>query len=97
MAETVKIFGMPFTINYCERPDETDLDVAGLIVYDKQEIRIRKGLKREYAEYVKMHELVHAIFFALSIDQDETDVDRLARCFYTALKDNPKFFKAIIE
>jgi predicted metal-dependent peptidase len=94
--EKVKIGGLTYTVIFTAQPNESDSDVDGIVVYEKQEIRLKAGFAKEYTEKVFLHEVIHAIInhFQISFKgQDEFVTETMAHGIYMIYKDNPNMFK----
>ena len=94
--EKVKVGGLTYTVIFTAEPKESDGDVDGIVVYEKQEIRLKTGLAKEYTEKVFLHEVMHAIIkhFQISFKgQDEFVTETMAHGIYMIYKDNPNMFK----
>ena len=93
VTNTVKIGGQTFKVT---RPDECTTEnrnCDGQIIYGKGIIELRNDLKGDYLEYVFLHEIFHGIYEHCGFQQNENEVDRLARALYMVIKDNPDIFK----
>ena len=94
--EKVKIGGLTYTVIFTAQPKESDANVDGLIVYDKQEIRLKTGLAKEYTEKVFLHEIMHAIISHFQISfkgLDEYVTETMTHGIYMLYKDNFDMFK----
>ena len=94
--EKVKVGGLTYTVIFTAQPQESDCNTDGLVVHEKQEIRIKSGLAKEYTEKVFLHEVMHAIInhFQISFKgQDEFVTETMTHGIYMFHKDNPDVFK----
>ncbi|HEM7410732.1 TPA: hypothetical protein U2J23_003297, partial [Clostridioides difficile] len=71
---------------------EEDCAVEGQIFYQKQEIRIKNNVGKEYKEKVFLHEVIHALFEHACIEQDEIIIERLSSVLHEFIKDNSIIF-----
>jgi len=90
--ERVKIGGIIYTVRLMDNVSEEDRQVDGYILYDKQEIRIKKGMPEDYTGKVFLHEVLHGVLNFCALEQDEAIVERLANCLHQVLKDNKLHF-----
>ena len=68
----------------------------GFCDYDTQTIGVTAGLAKDHMADVILHEIIHALYFAMGLkeDSDEENVaHRIATGICTVFKSNPKFFK----
>jgi len=89
--EIIKIGGIDYNIRLVDTCDEDDLNIDGKIIFDKQEIRIKKGLEKQYGESILLHEIIHGIFEFCGWEQNEENVTRLSNALYQVLRDNNIF------
>ena len=70
---------------------ESDISDYGMIDYETQTIRIRKGLGKDAKSVTVWHEVIHAILYNMGhLDHDEVLVDGIAHGLLQCLRDNPK-------
>lgn len=86
--EVIKIGGINYKVKTVTACDEDDLNIDGKILFPIQEIRIKKGLEKQYEENILLHEIVHGIFQFCGWEQNEENVTRLSNALYQVLKDN---------
>lgn len=91
LPEVIKIGGINYKVKIVDVCDEDDFNIDGKIIFDKQEIRIKKGLEKQYGESILLHEIIHGIFEFCGWEQDEENVIRLSNVLYQVLKDNKIF------
>ncbi|MDY3083568.1 MAG: hypothetical protein SOR54_09820 [Clostridioides difficile] len=90
--KTIKVGGISYKIIECDCPSEEDCAVEGQIFYQKQEIRIKNNVGKEYKEKVFLHEVIHALFEHACIEQDEIIIERLSSVLHEFIKDNSIIF-----
>ncbi|KGO14575.1 hypothetical protein NZ45_05995 [Clostridium botulinum] len=90
----VKIGGVNYKVIECNNPSEEEHQVDGMIVYHKQEIRLKNDMKKEYKENIFLHEVIHGIFEYIGFEQDESVVIRLSNALHGFIKDNSEVFKS---
>ncbi|ACQ51726.1 hypothetical protein [Clostridium botulinum] len=90
--DKVKIGGVTYNIIECNNPSEEEHQVDGMIVYHKQEIRLKNDMDKEYKENIFLHEVIHGIFEYIGFEQDESMVIRLSNALHGFVKDNPNIF-----
>ena len=91
MVEEIKIGGIDYTVdflNLSSRLDETHGMSMGFCVFDKNLIEVNENIHIERQKQTIIHEMVHAMFFEIGIDQDEDTVNRLGIILHQVLKDN---------
>ena len=91
LPEVIKIGGIEYRAKLVDACDEDNLNIDGKIIFPKQEIRIKKGLEKQYKENILLHEIIHGIFEFCGWEQDEENVTRLWNALYQGLKDNNVF------
>lgn len=89
--EIIKIGGIDYRIKLVNECDEDDLNIDGKIIFPKQEIRIKKGLEKQYEESILLHEIIHGIFEFCGWVQNEENITRLSNALYQVLRDNALF------
>ncbi len=92
----IKVGGITYTVVFTERPSESNHNVDGNVIFDKQIIRLKTNMAPEYTEVVFIHELIHIITNHASIDfgkNDETITDSMAHVLHQILKDNDLSFR----
>lgn len=90
----VKIGGIIYKVIECVNPSEEDHNVDGMILYNKQELRLKKDMGNEYKENVFIHEIIHGILELIGMEQDENLVVRLSNALHQVIKDNPDVFRS---
>lgn len=94
--DKVKIGGIMFDVVFQDEISEREKEIDGRIIYDKQIIRIKSGMAKEYTESVFLHEVLHGIVIQFQIDfgdNEERNIERLAYAIYQVLKDNDIDFR----
>lgn len=88
MIEEINILGVIYQVNEVDVVDKEEL-CKGKINYITNEIRIDRGLVQSAKEQTLMHEILHAVFDLLGLDEvnaDENKVQGIATgptpCFY---------------
>nr|DAN83880.1 MAG TPA: Protein of unknown function (DUF3920) [Caudoviricetes sp.] len=93
----VEILGVNYEIKELEIIDENP-NVLGQIVYQKQEIQIKKSLLKDMKNSTIIHEIVHGILFhsgKQELNEKEDLVESLSSSIYQVLKSNKKLINSI--
>jgi hypothetical protein len=93
--EKVKIGGITYDVIAVNKPDKTDKNIDGNIVYSSGIINISNGFDEceDYKKEVLIHEITHGILNFLNIDKDEDFVEKFSKSLYMVIVDNPDLFK----
>jgi len=89
--ENIKVGGMTYNIVFTEEPCETNQEADGIVVFNKQVIRLKSNMAPEYTEAVLIHELIHIITKHAAVDfgdNDESITEAMAHVLHQILKDN---------
>jgi hypothetical protein len=93
----VEILGVNYEIKELEIIDENP-NVLGQIVYQKQEIQIKKSLLKDMKNSTIIHEIVHGILFhsgKQELNEKEDLVESLSSSIYQVLKSNKKLITSL--
>ena len=93
----VEILGVNYEIKELDIIDENP-KVLGQIVYQKQEIQIKKSLLKDMKNSTIIHEIVHGILFhsgKQELNEKEDLVESLSSSIYQVLKSNKKLINSI--
>ena len=93
----VEILGVNYEIKELDIIDENP-NVLGQIVYQKQEIQIKKSLLKDMKNSTIIHEIVHGILFhsgKQELNEKEDLVEILSSSIYQVLKSNKKLINSI--
>jgi hypothetical protein len=93
----VEILGVNYEIKELEIIDENP-NVLGQIVYQKQEIQIKKSLLKDMKNSTIIHEIVHGILFhsgKQELNEKEELVESISSSIYQVLKSNKKLINSI--
>ena len=93
----VEILGVDYEIKELEIIDENP-NVLGQIVYQKQEIQIKKSLLKDMKNSTIIHEIVHGILFhsgKQELNEKEDLVESISSSIYQVLKSNKKLINSI--
>ncbi len=93
----VEILGVNYEIKELDIVDENP-NVLGQIVYQKQEIQIKKPLLKDMKNSTIIHEIVHGILFhsgKQELNEKEDLVESLSSSIYQVLKSNKKLINSI--
>ena len=93
----VEILGVNYEIKELEIIDENP-NVLGQIVYQKQEIQIKKSLLKDMKNSTIIHEIVHGILFhsgKQELNEKEDLVESLSSSIYQVLKSNTKLITSL--
>lgn len=93
----VEILGVNYEIKELDIVDENP-NVLGQIIYQKQEIQIKKSLLKDMKNSTIIHEIVHGILFhsgKQELNEKEDLVESLSSSIYQVLKSNKKLINSI--
>ena len=93
----VEILGVNYEIKELDIIDENP-NVLGQIVYQKQEIQIKKSLLKDMTNSTIIHEIVHGILFhsgKQELNEKEDLVESISSSIYQVLKSNKKLINSI--
>lgn len=93
----VEILGVNYEIKELDIIDENP-NVLGQIVYQKQEIQIKKSLLKDMKNSTIIHEIVHGILFhsgKQELNEKEDLVESISSLIYQVLKSNKKLITSI--
>lgn len=93
----VEILGVNYEIKELDIIDENP-NVLGQIVYQKQEIQIKKSLLKDMKNSTIIHEIVHGILFhsgKQELNEKEDLVESVSSSIYQVLKSNKKLINSI--
>lgn len=93
----VEILGVNYEIKELDIVDENP-NVLGQIVYQKQEIQIKKSLLKDMKNSTIIHEIVHGILFhsgKQELNEKEDLVESLSSSIYQVLKSNKKLITSL--
>lgn len=93
----VEILGVNYEIKELDIVDENP-NVLGQIVYQKQEIQIKKSLLKDMKNSTIIHEIVHGILFhsgKQELNEKEDLIESLSSSIYQVLKSNKKLITSL--
>lgn len=93
----VEILGVNYEIKEVDIIDENP-NILGQIVYQKQEIQIKKSLLKDMKNSTIIHEIVHGILFhsgKQELNEKEDLVESISSSIYQVLKSNKKLINSI--
>ena len=93
----VEILGVNYEIKEADIIDENP-NILGQIVYQKQEIQIKKSLLKDMKNSTIIHEIVHGILFhsgKQELNEKEDLVESISSSIYQVLKSNKKLINSI--
>ena len=93
----VEILGVNYEIKELDIVDENP-NVLGQIIYQKQEIQIKKSLLKDMKNSTIIHEIVHGILFhsgKQELNEKEDLVESVSSSIYQVLKSNKKLINSI--
>lgn len=93
----VEILGVNYEIKELDIIDENP-DVLGQIIYQKQQIEIKKSLKKDMKNTTIIHEMIHGILFhsgKQELNKNEDLIESLSNSIYQILKSNKKLITSI--
>lgn len=91
MIDKIKIGGIDYKIKLLDLSSRNEGEHGvsmGFCVYQENTIEINKHLHPERQKQTIIHEMVHAMFCEVGIDQDEDTVNRLGNILHQVLKEN---------
>lgn len=88
----LNIGGIAYRVLLVDEVSEETPAARGMILYEKQEIRIKKGLGPQVISATLLHEILHGIFELYSLDEDEPLIERISNGLYQVLHDNALLF-----
>lgn len=88
----LKVGGTIYTVKQVKEIPESE-DYVGMAYYRDAVIAVDKTLENSVKESVFIHELVHALFNFVGLEQDEEIVTSLGHALYMVIADNPEVFK----
>ena len=93
----VKVGSMVYSVEQHAKVDDGEKLLLGRCFFDKAKIILSTDLPdKQNLELTFLHELVHAIayhFDMKELQENETDIDRIAKGFHMIIVDNPGMFK----
>ena len=93
----VEILGVNYEIKELDIIDENP-NVLGQIIYQKQQIEIKKSLKKDMKNSTIIHEIVHGILFhsgKQELNKKEDLVESISSSIYQVIKSNKKLINSI--
>ena len=93
----VEILGVNYEIKELDIIDENP-NVLGQIVYQKQEIQIKKSLLKDMKNSTIIHEIVHGILFhsgKQELNEKEDLVESISSSIYQVIKSNKKLITSL--
>jgi hypothetical protein len=91
---TIKVLGKPYSVTYVLEMEDDDV---GDTDSSKQAINIAEGQAHEAERDTVLHEIIHAIDFAVAGEMTERQVHALAGGLLQVLRENPKLTKYLTE
>lgn len=94
MTKAVRILGLDYEIEEVECVSKEELR-KGEINFLINRIRIDKSMPEDLKKQVLIHEMMHAIFDLLGLEDlctDENKVQSIATALHQVIRDNPKLF-----
>lgn len=89
----VKIGGSVYKIKNNVKLIDGNPDCYGLCDFIDKTIQIKDKQNRQAREEALIHEIIHALFFHMNMEQDEDLVERIAQALHMLIKDNPELFR----
>ena len=93
----VEILGVNYEIKELDIIDENP-NVLGQIIYQKQQIEIKKSLKKDMKNTTIIHEMIHGILFhsgKQELNKNEDLIESLSNSIYQILKSNKKLITSL--
>jgi hypothetical protein len=90
------VLNLTFKVKWLDRTTHNATEAYGFCCYDTQTIGISEGLAKDQMADVFLHEIIHALYFAMGLKEgsdEESVAHRVATGLCTVFKSNPKFFK----
>ena len=91
MLESVKVGGINYKVELVDLTTQRDDEIGwqlGYCHFHKDLIEINSMISEQRQRQTLVHETMHAIYEEAGVEQDEGDVDALAKVLYQVLKDN---------
>lgn len=91
MLEEVKVGGINYQVELVDLTTQRDEELGmqlGYCHYHKDLIEVNSKISKQRQEQTLVHEMMHAIYEEAGVQQDEDNVDVLAKVLYQVLKDN---------
>ena len=91
MLESVKVGGINYKVELVDLTTQRDDEIGwqlGYCHFHKDLIEINSMISEQRQRQTLVHEMMHAIYEEAGVEQDEGNVDALAKVLYQVLKDN---------
>src|SRR5574344_1814076 len=91
MLESIKVGGINYTVELVDLTTQRDEEIGwqlGYCHFHKDLIEINSKISEQRQKQTLVHEMMHAIYEEAGVEQDEGNVDALAKVLYQVLKDN---------
>ena len=96
LPKRIRVLNLTFKIKWLDETTHSAAEAYGFCCYDTQTIGITERLEKDQMADVILHEIIHALYFAMGLKED-SDEERVAHGISaglcTVFKSNPKFFK----
>lgn len=92
LPKSVRVFGIPYTIEKHDRITVDGQNADGSVTYNTALIEIVDGMPLEVERVVVMHEVLHAMFKAQGQNEyrsDENLIEAVAHGVVQVIRDNP--------
>lgn len=91
MVESIRVGAIDYNIGYINlstRMDDVNGKSMGFCIFEENLIEINNSMDIERQKQTIIHEMVHAMFFEMGLEDDEDVVNRLGIVLHQVLKDN---------
>src|SRR5574344_39084 len=91
MLESVKVGGINYQVELVDLTTQRDEEIGwqlGYCHFHKDLIEINSKISEQRQRQTLVHEMMHAIYEEAGVEQDEGNVDALAKVVYQVVKDN---------
>lgn len=91
MVESIRVGAIDYEIDYINlstRMDNENGKSMGFCIFEDNLIEINNSMDIERQKQTIIHEMVHAMFFEMGLEDDEDVVNRLGIVLHQVLKDN---------
>ena len=91
MLDKIKVGGINYQVELVDLTTQRDEEIGwqlGYCHFHKDLIEINSMISEQRQRQTLVHEMMHAIYEEAGVEQDEGNVDALAKVLYQVLKDN---------
>lgn len=99
LPKTVRVFGIPYTVERQDRITVDGQNADGCITYNTASIEIVDGMPIEVERVVVLHEVLHAVFKGQGqnvLRRDEDLIEAVAHGVIQVIRDNPQLLQYLL-